>query len=440
LEPVSHKPPASPLLESSHHRVAVLALAALLAAGMFVLAVISAPEIGALVFAPAAALIAFELGARAGAAAGLIASLLYLGAAEVAGSDVTVLGFSVRAVPLVLLGGAIGWLAEALRGEAAEAEASRRQVAKLAAERQRIAAEALNSEDRTRQRISELLHDRVLQALLATSQDLVESAAEDGVKQESLSRARNGVREAIRETRRAVFDLHPVALEHAGLQAAIEAVATHHAERSDLRLALELSEDVDRTSHDQLILSLVRELVANASKHAAGASVCVRLRRVEDQIALEIGDDGPGMEQRRPRDALQEGHIGLASSAQRVEALGGTFELETSVGTGTWGAGPPPNGAAHPIGYCTSADRLRHLPRADPPFAGLPFPNPAAELLTTGSLAARSGGRGVQIGRQRGLASPRPNSRSIHWSAGRPGRAARHASCVLGLVLRKELR
>jgi signal transduction histidine kinase len=335
LEPVSHKPPASPLLESSHHRVAVLALAALLAAGMFVLAVISAPEIGALVFAPAAALIAFELGARAGAAAGLIASLLYLGAAEVAGSDVTVLGFSVRAVPLVLLGGAIGWLAEALRGEAAEAEASRRQVAKLAAERQRIAAEALNSEDRTRQRISELLHDRVLQALLATSQDLVESAAEDGVKQESLSRARNGVREAIRETRRAVFDLHPVALEHAGLQAAIEAVATHHAERSDLRLALELSEDVDRTSHDQLILSLVRELVANASKHAAGASVCVRLRRVEDQIALEIGDDGPGMEQRRPRDALQEGHIGLASSAQRVEALGGTFELETAVGTGT---------------------------------------------------------------------------------------------------------
>ena len=49
--------------------------------------------------------------------------------------------------------------------------------------------------------------------------------------------------------------------------------------------------------------------------------------------ALE--DDGDGMEATRRRNALSEGHIGLASVTQRVEANGGVLQLETTPGSGT---------------------------------------------------------------------------------------------------------
>jgi signal transduction histidine kinase len=41
------------------------------------------------------------------------------------------------------------------------------------------------------------------------------------------------------------------------------------------------------------------------------------------------------MSAHRQAEALREGHIGLASSAERVRALGGSFELHSEPGRGT---------------------------------------------------------------------------------------------------------
>jgi len=82
-------------------------------------------------------------------------------------------------------------------------------------------------------------------------------------------------------------------------------------------------------------LSLVRELLANVAEHAAAASATVTLRRQGEEVVLEVTDDGRGVDPLKARLALGHGHIGLASAAQRIEALDGRFELTGRPGGGT---------------------------------------------------------------------------------------------------------
>jgi PAS domain S-box-containing protein len=208
-------------------------------------------------------------------------------------------------------------------------------VSRLADERQRIMADALDTEDRTREQISQLLHDEVLQSLLTARQDLAREtrngSAQDGG---GIAQAREAVVEAISELRNAVVALHPVTLAQGGLAAAIKATADVHARRGGFEVTLDLAPDASGI-RDQLIVSLAQELLNNVAQHAHASDVTITLRRTRDDIVFEVADDGRGMDPARPREALDRGHVGLASIAMRVESCGGRLELTTDAGEGT---------------------------------------------------------------------------------------------------------
>jgi signal transduction histidine kinase len=52
------------------------------------------------------------------------------------------------------------------------------------------------------------------------------------------------------------------------------------------------------------------------------------LSRRDSMAVLEVADDGRGIDPDRPRAALREGHIGLASMTYRVESIGGSLSLD----------------------------------------------------------------------------------------------------------------
>ena len=208
------------------------------------------------------------------------------------------------------------------------------QIVNLASARGRLVAQTLAAEDRARRGISEVLHDHALQDLLASRQDLVEVLEDPDGDPERVVRAREGIERAVQLLREAVFNLHPVVLEHAGLAAAIRAIADHQSRRGGFECEIDVEQGATG-AHDELILSLARELLTNAAKHADARHVRVRVRRQDQQVVLEVSDDGRGMDRRRRTTALSEGHVGLASSAERVEALAGTFEVDSRPGRGT---------------------------------------------------------------------------------------------------------
>lgn len=208
------------------------------------------------------------------------------------------------------------------------------EIAQLAAARGRLVAEALDAEDRERARLSEALHDDALQNLLAVRQDLVEAERNPDRATEIAGRARATIEETARGLRELVASVHPVTLEHAGLDAALRSIAGFHGARGGFEVVIAVDEDAS-SRHDALVVRIARELLANAEKHAAATRVDVSGRREDGMVVLQIEDNGRGMAPGRAAAALREGHIGLASAAERIRALAGTFDLWSEPGGGT---------------------------------------------------------------------------------------------------------
>jgi two-component system NarL family sensor kinase len=210
------------------------------------------------------------------------------------------------------------------------------EIAALAALRGRLVAENLEAEERARRRISEELHDGALQDLLAARQDLVEAAGSgDGTtRHEMLGYAREGVERAVKLLREAVHALHPVVLQHGGLEAAMRAAADQAARVGGF--TPDVSVEPGATGlRDELVMSLARELLSNCAKHAGARHVGVTVARDGGALVLEVADDGRGLDAAEVAAAPLEGHIGLASLIQRVQAVGGTVDLDGARGRGT---------------------------------------------------------------------------------------------------------
>lgn len=228
----------------------------------------------------------------------------------------------VQALYLAWLGGAAVLLSLLLTRRAQEVDA-------LSAARGRLVAQALDAEERARRRLAEALHDDAIQNLLAARQELA-AAGEDGG---DLTLVERGLDATVGQLRDALFDLHPYLLDHAGLEAALRAVAERAAGRGGFAWTVEVDQGVPET-RERLVFSLVRELLANAALHADADHVAVRVRADGDVVRVEVEDDGVGIAEGRLREALRSGHIGLASATERVEALDGGLDVASRPGKG----------------------------------------------------------------------------------------------------------
>jgi two-component system, NarL family, sensor kinase len=88
-------------------------------------------------------------------------------------------------------------------------------------------------------------------------------------------------------------------------------------------------------AHDLLLFAVGRELLGNVARHADAGEVALVVSQRDDRIVMEVADDGAGMDLKRRVVAVREGHIGLAASRERVEAVGGRLEIESMRGAGT---------------------------------------------------------------------------------------------------------
>ena len=101
-------------------------------------------------------------------------------------------------------------------------------------------------------------------------------------------------------------------------------------QRSQILVTVDAPMALQPDSHSQVlaIRSVVREALTNVAKHAVAEHVKIRIDAGSAGILLEVEDDGCGFDPGRIRpDAF-----GLAGMRQRVELLGGEFEVLTRLG------------------------------------------------------------------------------------------------------------
>jgi signal transduction histidine kinase len=198
----------------------------------------------------------------------------------------------------------------------------RAQLAEVRASRQRIAAAA----DAERQRLERDLHDGAQQRLLGIGLAL-------GVLRGRLTDAeRDLVDELERELRGAIGDLRelaqgirPAVLTDQGLAPALAGLARRAGVRValDVRLTERLDPTVEATAY-----YVVSEALQNVVKHAGGTAARVSAVHQPDRLIIDVVDDGPG-------GASERAGSGLRGLADRVEAVGGRFEVHSPPGRGT---------------------------------------------------------------------------------------------------------
>jgi signal transduction histidine kinase len=189
-----------------------------------------------------------------------------------------------------------------------------------------------------RERLARDLHDLVQQDLLSALQtaeahrltrrgDEQEGAEEVREMIDSLRRASHGVREAVHELR---------AGEVVGraLVRAVEVLVGVERRRSPgIYVGLAVSEGVPTELPKEVcrdVLLVVREALANARRHSAARHVRVALEATDEEIRVEVTDDGVGFD---PRESAEG--VGLSAMRERAAALGGRLEVFSEPANGT---------------------------------------------------------------------------------------------------------
>jgi two-component system NarL family sensor kinase len=208
-------------------------------------------------------------------------------------------------------------------------------IEELADERGRLVEQAMSAEDRERRRLAEALHDHAVQNLLTARQDLRDAGRGHA---EALGRADAVVQATLEQLRGEIFDLHPYVLDHAGLEAALRAVAEHHGSRQPGHPVISVAVRGQASGpRDGLVMAIARELLANACNHAQASTISVAVTAGDNggDVVVEVSDDGRGFAPQEREAALRGGHIGLATVAERVRALDGSLAVDSAPGRGT---------------------------------------------------------------------------------------------------------
>jgi signal transduction histidine kinase len=236
---------------------------------------------------------------------------------------------------------AVGWLAGyALRERAEQAEAAevrarlaereREAAARIAVaeERGRIARRIVEAGDAERRRLERDLHDGAQSRLVALAVKLrlarMKAEAEPEVARlldESAAELQAGLDE-LRELARGI---HPAVLTDRGLGPALEGLAS----RAPLPVEIEaVPEGGLPDAAATAVYFVVSEALTNVAKYAHADRATVAVRRVGDDVVVEVSDDGVG-----GADAARGS--GLRGLSDRVAALDGRLELHSPAGEGT---------------------------------------------------------------------------------------------------------
>ena len=206
---------------------------------------------------------------------------------------------------------------------------------RLTADLQRSREHLVATREEERRRLRRDLHDGLgaqlagLNVQAGTLRRLIprDTAAAD----ELVVELREELRSAIADIRRLVYDLRPPALDDLGLVESLRQLAERCGSQDEpLRVLVEAPEDLPNlpAAVEVAVYRITQEALTNVARHAQARSCAVRLA-ANDDVALEIMDDGVGI------PAQRSAGVGLSSMHERASELGGSCVVKPAPKGGT---------------------------------------------------------------------------------------------------------
>ncbi|MGY4771877.1 sensor histidine kinase [Kribbella sp. CWNU-51] len=190
-----------------------------------------------------------------------------------------------------------------------------------------------------RRRLAAEIHDTIAQGLTGIIAQLrvVANTSDPATVQEHVNRASDLARYSLGEARRSVHNLAPQGLSHDGLAEAMQKTVGQWTERTGVPAELTLT-GPSQHLHGELSATLLRitqEALANVEKHASATRVGVTLSFMDDEVTLDIRDDGKGFDPMMLPARTGTGGFGLDGMRARAERIAGSLTVESEPGSGT---------------------------------------------------------------------------------------------------------
>ncbi len=194
-----------------------------------------------------------------------------------------------------------------------------------------------STEEHERRQLAEGLHDEVGQALALIKcrlQSLGELVASEECNR-SLKEVIQLVDDAITRTRLMTSNLSPPVLYKIGLEAALEWLVRQFNEKASIKYSLAVTGRF-RPIEDELrilVFRITQELLTNTLKHSKAKKVNILFYRGGDRLQLVVADDGVGFN----ASEIDANHqcFGIFNIREKLQDIGGHFNLKTEVGKGT---------------------------------------------------------------------------------------------------------
>jgi signal transduction histidine kinase len=197
------------------------------------------------------------------------------------------------------------------------------QAADLSERRSELAQQLISMQENAFRSISRELHDdfgQILTALGAMLQRVTRRAPEVA---EDLQEVQRIVQSTLEKVRALSQALHPVVLDEAGLESALDVYLPAFERQNGISIRYEktgASRELDREISIHLY-RVMQEALTNVARHAGSGSAAVRLLFQPDRVTLEIEDDGVGFGPKHGRG------MGLISMRERAELVNGGIEF-----------------------------------------------------------------------------------------------------------------
>jgi len=196
----------------------------------------------------------------------------------------------------------------------------------------------VNAQETERQRLSRQMHDGPAQALsnfiLQTEIAMRLFDVDAAQAKDELNNLKSSAMGTFQKVRNFIFELRPMMLDDLGLVPTVRRYADAFKEQTSLEVNVTITGNERRLEPylEVMMFRALQELLGNAARHSQATQVKVMLDMGDDRVRVSVDDNGRGFDP----DTIQQGNsLGLKLIRERAEMLGGTFDVDSSVGRGT---------------------------------------------------------------------------------------------------------
>ena len=204
-----------------------------------------------------------------------------------------------------------------------------------------LSRQVLQAQEEERKRISLELHDVIAQTLTGINVQLAALAKRTRLNPDefarSIAQTQRWVEKSVDIVHQFARELRPAVLDDLGLIPALHAFMKNFTAQTGVRAHLTAFVGVEQldTVRRTVLFRVAQEALLNVAKHAKASSVEVSIHKLPDCICMKIKDDGKSFDVQRLMQVKGSKRLGLLGMRERLEMVGGRFEVESTRGEGT---------------------------------------------------------------------------------------------------------